>query len=136
MRKLHILLAAAALSLFTGCKTPNSIISTTQTGLGFSLSENPSTQLYELRFGYFRNEFAFVPGNTNDPASVPDVMMEIRVENIFKNGLIYQRLAVGKNAVGQPGATLLFSKDANGNVNSNVVAAITRKIQSIPEAPK
>jgi hypothetical protein len=126
-------IAVAVLALVAaGCKT-NSVITTTQTGLGISISENPSTQLYEARLGYFRNEFAYVPGNTNDPTSVPDVMLEIRMENLFRGGLVYQRLAVGKNAVSQPGASLMFARDADGNLNSNVVDAVTRKIQAIPE---
>jgi hypothetical protein len=76
-----------------------------------------------------------VPGNTNDPSTIPDVLMEIRMENIIKGGLVYQRLAVGKNAVGQPGASLMFARDAQGNLNSNVVDAVTRKINQIPSAP-
>jgi len=137
MRKLQILFLGAALALCaTGCKNLNSVITTTQTGLGVSVSENPSTQLYEIRFGYFRSEFAFVPGNTNDPATVPDVIMEIRMEHIIKGGLVYQRLAVGKNAISQPGASLMFARDANGNLSSNAIDFITRKVNNIPEAPK
>lgn len=134
MKLLPILLVAAVIAL-TGCKNLNSVVTTTQTGLGVSVSENPSTQLYELRFGYFRNEFAFVPGNTNDPTSIPDVLMEIRMENIIKGGLVYQRLAVGKTAVTQPGASLMFARDADGNLNSNVVDAVSRKINQIPSPP-
>jgi|PlaIllAssembly_1097288.scaffolds.fasta_scaffold19003_5 hypothetical protein len=137
MRKLHMLLIGAALALAaTGCQGLKSVVTTTQTGLGISISENPSTQLYEARLGYFRNEFAFVPGDTNCPATVPDVMMEIRMENIFKGGLVYQRLAVGKNAVQQPGASLMFARDKDGGLNSNVVDAISQKVRNIPEAPK
>lgn len=126
-----IAVAVLALAL-AGCKT-NSVVTTTQTGLGISVSENPSTQLYEARLGYFRNEVAYVPGNTNDPTSIPDVLMEIRMENLFRGGLVYQRLAVGKTAVTQPGASLMFAKDRDGQLNSNVVDAVTRKIQAIPE---
>lgn len=123
-----------ALPLLTSCTNLHSVIATTQTGLGVSVSENPSTQLYELRFGFFRNEFTFVPGDTNHPGTVPDVLMELRYENIIKGGSLYQRLAVGSTAVTQPGATLLFGKDSNGNLNSNVVATISQKISSIPSA--
>lgn len=131
MNARFIMVAVLAL-VAAGCKT-NSVVTTTQTGLGVSISENPATQLYEARLGYFRNEFAYVPGNTNDPTSIPDVMMEIRMENMFRGGLVYQRLAVGKTAVTQPGASLMFARDADGNLNSNVVEAVTRKIQGIPE---
>ena len=127
---LTVLLAALC-----GCTSLHSVITSTQTGLGISVSENPSTQLYELRLGYFRNEVAIVPGSTNCPASVPDVLMEIRMENIIKGGLVYQRLAVGPNAVSQPGAAYLFAKDANGAVSTNVAAALAQKLSNIPLAP-
>jgi len=120
-------LFAALLTLLCGCKSLNSVVTTTQTGLGISVSENPSTQLYELRFGYFRNEFAYVPGNTNCPASIPDVLMEIRMENIIKGGLVYQRLAVGRNAVAQPGATALFAKGPDGSLDAATAAALIRQ---------
>lgn len=124
--KKNLLALAALMSVLCGCTNLHSVITSTQTGLGVSVSENPSTQLYELRFGYFRNEFAFVPGNTNCPASVPDVLMEIRMENIIKGGLVYQRLAVGSNAVSQPGAALLFAKGADGQVDPRTAAALMK----------
>jgi hypothetical protein len=130
MKNLFLISLMALLA--TSCTNLHSVIATTQTGLGVSVSENPSTQLYEVRFGFFRNEFTFVPGDTNHPGTVPDVLMELRYENILKGGMLYQRLAVGKNAVGQPGATLLFAKDVNGTVNSNVINAISAKINNIP----
>jgi hypothetical protein len=131
MKNRFTAVAALALAL-VGCKT-NSVVVATQTGLGISISENPATQLYEGRLGYFRNEVAYIPGNTNNPASIPDVLMEIRMENLLRGGMIYQRLAVGKTAVTQPGASLMFAKDRDGQLNSNVVDAVTRKIQAVPE---
>jgi hypothetical protein len=119
------LIFASAAVVLTGCAAMrSSVFVTSQTGLGVAVAENPATQLYEARFGYFRNEFAYVPGNTNDPASLPDVMMELRIVNIFSGGGIYQRLCVGKNAVQQPGAYLMFSKDSKGNLLTNAVQAI------------
>ena len=124
--KATLFLAVLCLAM-TGCTNLHSVITSTQTGLGVSISENPSTQLYEMRFGYFRNEFAFVPGDTNHPGTVPDVLMEIRMENILKGGLVYQRLAVGSNAVMQPGAALLFSKGANGDADPRTVAMVLKQ---------
>lgn len=124
MKKL-VALGSLCLAL-AGCSHLNAVVTTTQTGLGVSLSENPTTQLYEARLGYFRNEFAFVPGNTNEPSSVPDVIEELRIQNIFQGGSIYQRLCVGKNAVQQPGAAVMFMKDANGNILTNVIQAVTQ----------
>lgn len=122
-----LLALAALLTVLCGCTNLHSVITSTQTGLGVSVSENPSTQLYELRFGYFRNEFAFVPGDTNHPGTVPDVLMEIRMENIVKGGLVYQRLAVGQNAVTQPGAAALFAKGPDGSLDAATAAALMRQ---------
>lgn len=124
MKLIH-LLSAASIFVLAGCQGPNAVISSTQTVLGVSVQENPSTQLYEARAGYARNEFAFVPGNTNDPASVPNVIMELRVNNLFAGGMIYQRLAIGQVACAQPGASLMFSKDASGNI----VPAVVQQLQ-------
>ncbi len=123
MKKL--IFASVVAVILTGCAAmKNSVMVTTQTGLGVTVSENPATQLYEARLGYFRNEFAFIPGNTNEPTSLPDVMMELRIVNIFSGGGIYQRLCVGRNAVQQPGASLMFCKDAKGNLLTNAVQVL------------
>lgn len=107
------------------------VVSGTSTILGVQIAENPATQLYEAKFGYARAEVALVP--TNGPA----VIMELRYSGIFsRSGGIYQRLAVGNAAVMQPGATLMFAKDVDGNISSNAVQAITAKVQAIPIAPK
>lgn len=135
MKIVALFAVSAALLISAGCTNLHSVVTTTQTGVGVSLSENPTTQLYEMRLGYFRNEFAFVPGNTNDPTSIPDVMMEIHIENILKGGHIYQRLAVGRNAVSQPGASLMFARDTDGTISSNAASALSQKIQSIPLPP-
>lgn len=127
------ILSLIALVLLTGCGTiQNSyVVSGTSTILGLQVAENPATQLYEAKFGYARAEVALVP--TNGPA----VIMELRYSGIFsRSGGIYQRLAVGNAAVMQPGASLMFAKDADGNLSSNTVQAITAKMQAIPIAPK
>ena len=132
----NIVIALLGMLAVTGCSSlKNSVMVSTGTFLGVQVAENPTTQLYEAKLGYGRAEFAYVPGNTNDPSSVPDVMMEIRMENMFKGGFIYQRLAVGRNAVSQPGASLMFAKDASGTLNSNAVSAISQKINAIEVAP-
>jgi len=125
--------AFLCLLLLTGCGAINHnyVVSGTSTILGVQIAENPATQLYEAKFGYARAEVALVP--TNGPA----VIMELRYSGIFsRSGGIYQRLAVGAEAVKQPGAAFMFAKDADGNLSSNAVQAITAKIQSIPIAPK
>lgn len=122
-----------ALLLLTGCGAINHsyVVSGTGTVLGVQIAENPATQLYEAKFGYARAEIALVP--TNGPA----VLMELRYSGIFsRSGGIYQRLAVGAAAVSQPGAAFMFAKDADGNLSSNAIQAITTKIQAVPLAPK
>jgi hypothetical protein len=125
-------LLAVSLAL-CGCANLHSVVVSTQTVLGVSVSENPTTQLYEARLGYARNEFAFVPGNINAPGAVPDVLMEMRASDIFTGGGFYQRLAVGSNAVVQPGASMMFAKDANGTLNP--VAAISMLTNSAAKKP-
>lgn len=120
MKLSHIFILLIAVGL-TGCKAPNAVITSTQTVVGVSVQENPATQLYEARGGYARNEFAFVPGNTNCPDSIPNVIMELRVNNLFAGGMIYQRLAVGSVACSQPGASLMFSKDSTGSFGTNLI---------------
>lgn len=127
MIKNTLFLAVLCLAL-TGCKgIQHNVMVVTGTVLGVSITENPATQFYEARLGYARSEFAFVPGDTNNPGTVPDVLMEIRMENILKGGLVYQRLAVGSNAVMQPGAALLFSKDAKGSVDPKIVEMVLKQ---------
>lgn len=119
--------------LLCGCGTVQNsyVISGTGTILGLQIAENPVTQMYSAKFGYARSEMALVP--TNGPA----VIMELRYSGIFsRSGGIYQRLAVGNAAVMQPGAAFMFAKDADGNISSNAIQAITAKVQAIPLAPK
>lgn len=119
--------------LLTGCQAINHsyVVSGTGTVLGVQIAENPATQLYEAKFGYARAETALVP--TNGPA----VLMELRYGGIFsRSGGIYQRLAVGTDAVQQPGAAFMFAKDAAGNLSTNVIEAISLKIKQIPELPR
>lgn len=120
------------LLVLPGCALKHSVLVTTQTVLGAQVAQNPTSQAYEAKFGYARNEFAIVPGGTNDPTAVPDVVTELRVENILKGGLIYQRLAVGKTAVAQPGAAFLFAKGTDGQLDSTTAAAVERSVRGVP----
>lgn len=127
------LISLIGVLLLCGCGAIKNgyVVSGTSTILGVQIAENPATQLYSAKFGYARSEVALVP--TNGPA----VIMELRYSGIFsRSGGIYQRLAVGNAAVMQPGATLMFAKDVDGNISSNTVQAITAKVQAIPIAPK
>jgi hypothetical protein len=110
-------------ALAAGCALRHDVMTATATCVGMQVAENPATDLYEVKFGYGRAEVALVPGNTNDPSSVADVVLEYRMNNNFfqGNSYVYQRLAVGKTAVSQAGAAILFAKDANGSLGTNFV---------------
>jgi len=133
-----------ALVLLTGCSTRHAVLVNTGTVLGVQVAENPASGLYEARFGYARTEFAYVPSNragtTNETnysggaKDTADVLLELRMENIFKGGLVYQRLAVGENAVKQPGAAMLFSKSADGVLDPKVAEAVGASLKTIPAA--
>lgn len=63
--------------------------------------------------------------------------MELRYGGIFDLGStsgIYQRLAVGDIAVRQPGAALMFGRDASGEVSSDVAVAL-QNLEQIPDDP-
>ena len=141
MKKWISLLFSAA--LLSGCSTPHMVIVNTGTVLGVAVAENPGTGLYEARFGYARTEFAYVPSNrarsTNETnlgggaKDVANVLMEVRMENIFKGGLVYQRLAVGEEAVRQPGAALLFARSPDGTVDQSALNAV-RSVTAVDSA--
>ncbi|GEM_PF-4204127 len=66
-----------------------------------------------------------------------DVLMELKATGLLSfNASVYQRLAVGENAVKQPGAALMFSRDAEGKTDAEAVKAafteISKKTETIP----
>jgi hypothetical protein len=129
-----------------GCASgKHNVIAATGTSIGLEVAQNPSSQMYQAKLGYNRAELAIVPSNrssggTNDPsfgngaADTTDVVMELHYANIFslQQSGIYQRLAVGKNAVSQPGAALMFAKSKDGTLDPKVAESITRAMQTIP----
>ncbi len=63
-----------------------------------------------------------------------NVLMELRYGGIFDWGSgsgIYQRLAVGDEAVKQPGASLMFTKDSAGNVDQYAEKALSAAQQNL-----
>ena len=137
-----IALASIVLSACSPNITEHRVIAATGTVIGVKVSRNPATQWPEAELGYNRTELALVPSNRRicvlkddtlncgkdgDAKEVADVLMELRYAGIFDWGEgagIYQRLAVGKNAVGQPGAAFIFAKDATGNVSDESAKAL------------
>jgi hypothetical protein len=116
-----------------GCeKNRHMVLAATGTNIGIEISQNPGTQQPQAKLGYQRTELAVVPTNRstenstkdnsmgNGALDVADVIMELRYGGIFDWGPtsnIYQRLAVGKTAVVQPGANLMFAKGPEGKVS-------------------
>ena len=136
--KTKLLYAAAALAL-AGCAQKQAVIVHTGTLIGVDVSQSPQSQMYHAKLGFARDEYAFVPSNrttqTNDVVmfgagakDVPDVLLEIDVRNILSGGGIYQRLAVGPNAVTQPGAAVMFSKDSSGNISTNFASVLAAQV--------
>lgn len=144
MKKLLIVILPILLSL--GCASEKHyVIAATGTVIGLEVAQNPSTQMYQAKLGYNRAELALVPSNRasgkkgdkstgNGAADTTDVMMELHYANIFSlsESGIYQRLAVGRTAVSQPGAALMFAKGKDGNLDPKVADSVTKAVSTIP----
>lgn len=137
--------ALVAAVVATGCGPQrHAVIAATGTSIGVDISQNPATQSPQAKLGYQRVELAIVPTNRSaeaDPgtqghgaADHGEVIMELRYNGIFETGPssgIYQRLAVGKEAVTQPGAAMLFAKDDTGTVSEGAAKAL-QSLMSVP----
>ena len=115
-----------SLLVLAGCRTPpDSVITATATTLGVEVAQNPATQLYHAKMGYARAEMAYVPTDRGQPNTVDgaknsvDVILELKLNNIFTGGGVYQRLAIGSTACSQAGAALMFSRDADGKASAS-----------------
>lgn len=142
MKKLFLTLACA---LLAGCATSHSyVVSATSTVLGVEVGQNPANQMYHARFGYCRQELVLLPtnrstnsaGGVNGAKETAPVILELRYSGIFsKSGGVYQRLAVGDQAVSQPGAALMFAKSRDGVLDSAAASAIASAVRGVPAAP-
>lgn len=136
----RLAVSISLLAIGGGCDGPNATIYTaTATIIGVDISQN-ANQVPQGTLGYKRAEFAIVPTDIGQcvyaedktlkcPSDIsaknaPNVLMELHYPGIFTGGGIYQRLAVGEKAVSQPGAALLFAKDAGGKVDAAAANAI------------
>jgi len=106
------------LVLLVGCAAlKDKTVVTTATVLGVSVAQNQGTGMYEAKLGYCRAEFVLTDTNATD------ILMEFKTTKLFSftDGGIYQRLAIGKNAVTAGGSTAMFLKDRSGNFNTNAL---------------
>ncbi|MGC4095956.1 MAG: hypothetical protein QM706_02480 [Nitrospira sp.] len=141
------------LSSQESCSSYNhQVIAATGTSIGVEVSQNPATQVPQGKLGYQRTELAIVPTNRaaektatsgnsmGDGASDHgEVIMELRYGGIFdmgKSSGIYQRLAVGKIAVTQPGASFMFAKDDEGELKGNTAEAVAKTAEATAFAEK
>lgn len=128
---------ATGLLVTTGCtQTNHHVVASTGTVIGVELGQNAANQTPEAKLGYNRAEIAIVPSNRASEDATSDnrgadetaeVMMELRYSGIFSTGEnsgIYQRLAVGKEAVKQPGAAFMFARPANGALDAETAQAV------------
>jgi len=112
-------LLTSLLLLLCGCSSLNNrVVVCTSTMLGFKVAQNPANQMYQLELGYTRQEIALIPTNG------VDVLTELQFRNITGQGGLYQRMAVGSEAVKQ--SVFVFAKDANGRVDTQTVETFVR----------
>jgi hypothetical protein len=133
---------AAALGLGACSHDPTHVIASTATVIGVDLGQGQATSAVTGTLGYKRAEFALVPTNKVQPqpgggASADggagsalgngardsaDVVMELNYQGIFSSGGgIYQRLAVGPNAVLAPASKVMFAKSPDGKIDEAAV---------------
>jgi hypothetical protein len=140
------LIAALGCAL-ASCSTTSGdhVIAATGTVIGLEVAQ-AATGSPALKLGYDRAELAYVPTNrrvdTNGAVTGADVtaevLMELRYGGIGStagNTGIYQRLAVGKTAVTQAGAALMFAKGNDGEVDANAAAAIQAANKAVVTIP-
>jgi hypothetical protein len=141
------LFAICFISFFMyGCAGRQAVIAVSGTVIGLEVSQNPANQSPQAKLGYNRGEIAIVPTNRSateeagtslgGAKDIADVIMEIRYGGIFDTGPssgIYQRLAVGPTAVTQPGASVMFARDANGDISPQA-ANVLQSLKTIPTA--
>jgi hypothetical protein len=135
--------------LLAGCTARHTILAVTETNIGVDVSQNPANQSPQAKLGYQRVELAIVPtnrsagedaGTTGHGATDHgDVIMELRYGGIFDIGEssgIYQRLAVGTTAVHEPGASVMFARNASGEVTAEAQQALKNVIAIQQTPPK
>lgn len=150
--RFFITMVATATGLLagTGCtQTNHHVVASTGTVIGVELGQSAANQSPEAKLGYNRAEVAIVPSNrSSTDATTPEsgadqtaeVMMELRYAGIFSTGDnsgIYQRLAVGKEAVKQPGAAFMFARPVNGELSAETAQVVASVVagESVASSP-
>ncbi len=139
----RVLPLATAGAFLAGCvHNENQVVAGSGTLIGLQIGQAPADTTPQLKFGYSRAEIAFVPTNrgagekTGGAQDTTDVLMEL---NYSRGGTrdaiggIYQRLAVGRTAVQQGGAAVMFAKKPDGSIDENAAKAVQGALGTIPK---
>ena len=136
---LGVLCFGMILVMATGCRNINCVVANADTGIGIKFDYNPTTNLPQGQVAFLHASNIIVPTNrvSDDTAKVAtgngasdsvDVISEISFTSFFafwnSNPTIYERLAVGKNAVNAPGAVAMMAKSSSGSLTQQAVDAI------------
>lgn len=136
MRQVLCILMALGLA---SCANQTCVLVSSTTGIGLDIDYNPQTQMPHAKLGYIRNELVLAPtnraakgypetGREEGAPDVPNIIVEFNFANFFTfwgDSGIYQRIAIGDEAVTQPGAAVMFAKDPAGKLDDKAVEAIT-----------
>lgn len=126
-----LLLAGIVSVLLSSCQTtPPAVIAVTGTNFGLEISQNAATQTPQIKLGYNRGEIAIVSKDKFKDDDAANVLMEFGYGGSTSNS-IYQRLAVGKDAVTAGGAQFMFLKNSDGNLNPEAVQKAKEAINAI-----
>lgn len=132
------------------------VLANTETMVGVAVAQDPRTNMYQGRAGYFRHELFLVPtskrvaasgenasAESNDPGSTPEVLGEIMADGAIASPIggsdpvrvgVYQRLAVGKLAVTSGAAVALLARDAATAATTQ--ASTDRSLEDLATASK
>jgi len=162
VRIITITTALVFIYVLSGCANTKDhyVIASTGTVIGVEVSQNPVNQSPQAKLGYNRGELAIVPTNrgqcvwnnqksqwdcsyhglqgSGGAKDSTDVLMELRYGGIFSLGSdsgIYQRLAVGRTAVKQPGAAFMFVRKTDGSIDNHTAAQVKEAIEKIQTTP-
>ncbi len=130
----------------TGCRQDrHMLVASTVTVLGIETSSQPTSGSPQGTLGYKRAELALVPTNrTGSEATTgtagggasdtAEVLLELKQSSPFSltGGGIYQRLAVGKIAVAEPGAAFMFARDVSGKISDGTAESVSNAVESLP----
>jgi len=76
--------------LLCGCKIPcGDVVSVTTSGVGISVGYNAASQMPELRLGFFRQTFHFVPTNA------PSVTSSLSLEQHGLSSSVFEEFTTG-----------------------------------------